>query len=544
MALAGRPSQCVAALRMAGFVAALLVSALLARSASIAADDKTPPQAVKSGKEAAGKSQVPFTISKKTTFLLAPLDQDGCVDYVAALNQTLSEGVTPENNAGVLLVRAFGVNEFEHDERARFFKLLGIEPLPEPSSSVVAFTAFVANKLGRALTQKESDDFERAMKEPWSPEGFPLLAGWVNANEPTLRLVIEATHRTRCYLPLVVPAGTQIAEVRFPCTDGCRNAARLLAVRAMREIGRGQIASAEEDLLTCHRLARLYGRTPFLLPALVAYAIDATACVGDVQLMNRAQYAKRSLAYQQELRQLAPLPSMAIAIGEERFMFLEGVVALAREKMAPGDALGLFTADPPKGFEQALAHRSAIDWDEALIFGNEQFDKVVAAFSRSTAGDRKAAFAELDQAMHRLSKEMSSDAFRSWLQPGARKNLGRTMGKVLTVTLLPAFEAAFQAENRAHSRETLGQLGFSLAAYSADHSAYPDSLDALAPKYIGRVQNDPCTDQPMHYRREGAGCVLYSVGANGVDDGGRTFDSKPAGDDIVLRLGGPSRSKQ
>jgi hypothetical protein len=38
--------------------------------------------------------------------------------------------------------------------------------------------------------------------------------------------------------------------------------------------------------------------------------------------------------------------------------------------------------------------------------------------------------------------------------------------------------------------------------------------------------------------------VLYSVGADGVDDGGRTFDSEPQGDDIVLKISGELRTKQ
>src|SRR6202034_2169284 len=97
-------------------------------------------------------------------------------------------------------------------------------------------------------------------------------------------------------------------------------------------------------------------------------------------------------------------------------------------------------------------------------------------------------------------------------------------------------QAAFEAENRAQTREVLEQVGFALAAYRADHQGYPDSLNALAPKYIDRLPNDPMSEQPLHYCREGAGCLLYSVGTNGVDDGGQSYDSTPPGDDLALRL--------
>jgi len=544
--MAGPPrfSRCVEVLRIAIPSAVAVVGALIARQQSLALDDKASPPAAKLAPHQPQKPKPRISISKKTTHLVEPLDRDGYVDYVAALNQKASQGVTPENNAGVLLVRAFGANELQPTDRERFYKLLGIEPLREPGAYLVDFAEFAKDRLGRALTKKELDDFFRSMHEPWSSADWPLLADWVKANQQPLALVIEATRRPRCYLPFVAPAGAGMSGMPFPCLGGSRDAARLLAIRAMLEISRGNITSAEDDLLGCHRLARLYGRPPFLIPALVAYMIDATACAGDARLMDAAQlYAKRALAYQQELRQLAPLPTMADVIEQEQLLFLDTVTRVAREELPPGEAFGLLAAYFPNEIEKAFAHRSAINWDDALIFGNEQFDKAVAAFRKPTGQERKRASAQMNQELRKLTPEFDK-AFGKWLEgAAARKDLGRTMGKVLTVMLLPAVDSALEAESRAHTRESLGQLGFALAAYHADSGSYPNGLSALAPKYINRVPNDLYTEQPLHYRREGAGCLLYSVGANGVDDGGRTFDSQPPGDDIVLRLSGGPRPR-
>jgi hypothetical protein len=118
------------------------------------------------------------------------------------------------------------------------------------------------------------------------------------------------------------------------------------------------------------------------------------------------------------------------------------------------------------------------------------------------------------------------------------------MGRVLVVLLMPALGPTVEAESRARTREALEQVGFALAAHRADHGTYPDSLSALTPKYISRMPNDLYTEQPLNYRRQGAGFLLYSVGENGVDDGGRTFDSQPRGDDIVLRVSGEQPKKQ
>src|SRR5262245_43901123 len=55
------------------------------------------------------KSKGKFSISKETTYVTGPLDKDGYIDYAAALNERLGQGVTPENNANVLLWRAMGL---------------------------------------------------------------------------------------------------------------------------------------------------------------------------------------------------------------------------------------------------------------------------------------------------------------------------------------------------------------------------------------------------------------------------------------------------
>src|SRR5689334_18948683 len=43
-----------------------------------------------------------------TTRIVEPLQPDGSIDYLSAIEQRFGDGVTPENNAIVPLLRAFG----------------------------------------------------------------------------------------------------------------------------------------------------------------------------------------------------------------------------------------------------------------------------------------------------------------------------------------------------------------------------------------------------------------------------------------------------
>ena len=57
--------------------------------------------------------------------------------------------------------------------------------------------------------------------------------------------------------------------------------------------------------------------------------------------------------------------------------------------------------------------------------------------------------------------------------------------------------------------------------YVIENGSPPESLAALVPEYLPTVPVDPYGDAPLRYRRTEGGYLLYSIGANGVDDGGQ-----------------------
>ena len=89
-------------------------------------------------------AQVAVTISKETTYIVEPLRSDGYPDYVTALNQRSSQGVTPENNSAVLFWKAVGPKEIFPQYREQYCQMLGISPLPEKGDYFVDFDDYVA----------------------------------------------------------------------------------------------------------------------------------------------------------------------------------------------------------------------------------------------------------------------------------------------------------------------------------------------------------------------------------------------------------------
>ena len=85
----------------------------------------------------------------------------------------------------------------------------------------------------------------------------------------------------------------------------------------------------------------------------------------------------------------------------------------------------------------------------------------------------------------------------------------------------------------AQERLVAGELA--LRAYQTKRGRPPARLDDLVTNYLRRVPPDPFTGQPMAYRPQGTHWLLYSVGPDGVDDGGRPAGrGSPARGDLLF----------
>ena len=221
--------------------------------------------------EAKEKKRKPgFTVGKDTTFVDGPLDKGGYIDYVAAINQHLSKGVTPENNANVLLWQAFGPRLDGAVMSAKFFEWMKIPAPPEKGDYFLLPGQFLTKRLkveGLEHGEKFYQATEAAQSRPWKSMEHPDVAQWLNANEKPLALVVAATKRAQYFSPLVPNERKDkfftyegVINVRVAGPQGCRQFAASLTARAMLRLGEGRTDEAWQDLLACHRLGRLVGR--------------------------------------------------------------------------------------------------------------------------------------------------------------------------------------------------------------------------------------------------------------------------------------------
>lgn len=60
--------------------------------------------------------------------------------------------------------------------------------------------------------------------------------------------------------------------------------------------------------------------------------------------------------------------------------------------------------------------------------------------------------------------------------------------------------------------------------YQLGNARLPDRLEDLVPDYLAAVPIDPLDGQPLRLKKTAAGCVVYSVGLDGIDNGGAVQD--------------------
>jgi hypothetical protein len=98
---------------------------------------------------------------------------------------------------------------------------------------------------------------------------------------------------------------------------------------------------------------------------------------------------------------------------------------------------------------------------------------------------------------------------------------------IVSKIIVPEFETVFMKVATLDALILTSRVGLACRIHKSRTGAYPENLEALVPGLLTEVPIDPFTGKPLVYRREGQGFIVYSLGSNLKDDGGRsTYEIK------------------
>jgi hypothetical protein len=466
----------------------LLVLLGLARSAMAQAAKPAPPR---------------FAISKDTTYVTGPLRADGTIDYVEAINEHLSKGVTKENNAAIPLLQALMPGEpVRQAHYAKVWQKLGV-PAPEKGNDPEVLPPTVLPGLDETLTGL------------WTAEKFPAVAQWLTANEATLNLFVAAAQRDRYYMPLVREQETDpLVSVLLPHLQHFRHWMNALKSRALLRLGKEDTEGFCRDAMAIVRLGRLTTHAPTLVEQLVGIAceaqgLDAIKIAATGGWLSEAQ-VDRLLA---ELRSGPQARAMYdVFEGGERGFLLEFLQAAAVHGVAEAQRM-LEPMGQPNRMILPAVDPAAKDWNAALRKANGWYDRLAEAGKQPSYAARM-----------RACNQVMADIEALKVKYGGWKGAFAPLEDRIITLVIPSMERAYRSEMRISVQRDLTEMALALSGFRSKTGEYPPDLKLLAPAYFKTTPIDRFTDRPLAYRLDGNGYVLSSLGPDGEEGGAKSDD--------------------
>lgn len=366
-------------------------------------------------------------------------------------------------------------------------------------------------RIAAALDRKAVNDDEKALdalRKPTRTETDREAARRVLARrKPVLDLAERAAALPHCDFQRPYEKG---AAVEFPEYAALRHAARLLAAQATLESDAGQPRKAFATITVGARIAAHMSEDRTLISLLMQIALRAIMdrSYHTVLRAHRDRPGIVALAAQTE-RAFGAKPDLLHALGGEVVL---GTVTC--EQMRTG------TLPRSEEDEGVLPQKSPAwvvnGWEANLL---SSWREVFRNLRRVGNADPLVQYTIL---------QAKGRTFRS---------AGGNLDNVIAALSFPVFDNAPLKIGQEDALRQLRKTAVALVAYRQKTGRYPERLDQLPVP----PPPDAFSGKPFIYQRKGSGFLLYSVGQNLKDDGGRVKSTQPGGPDdtdIVVNYAG------
>jgi len=377
---------------------------------------------------------------------------------------------------------------------------------------------------------------------------WPEIAGWIDAHQPAIESIREATNLPVLGFllgrsgstaePALFPANQtganqNMTNLSMPQLQDLRVLADLLALDAKRarELGAGN--RVERDITALADLAAQQKREGQLY---VGQLLSVEILARSYDELDRTLVETPQVLDDAELVRVAhriSAPTTAsdiISFASERLLF-EDLIQRTFTDDGHGDGrisgagLNILRANSslsvtgPAGLLVEYSAVAAIQPASLLLLG-----------SRKELLEEHRRLMDLNDAMiHVPLREADLSAPYDRWRALSDSPLSR-MRYALLATLTPTLQRSAQI-----AEQTLGErdgllVGLALELYHRRHQRYPDTLAQLTPGLLPAVPADRITGEPLKYRLVDAKPLVYSVGVDRIDDWGRlpVHDGHPA----------------
>ncbi len=320
--------------------------------------------------------------------------------------------------------------------------------------------------------------------------------------------------------PLEPSANPMLLEVLLPQLGEFRAFAVALMQDAYVAVHEGDGDRAVANLVAISGLASHSQQQPFLISALVGIAITAMQSEHVVRLL-RERPGAFSDANLRELAHLLGSPrtddAMRIDFAAERAYFEDFVQRVYTDDGRGGGRL------TPEGF-RLLRALDSLSMD--AVGTHRMTDSIVGPLAAIVVGNRR----EITSMHTRLMSEAQAIAAQPlWRLDTSRFDAivdGITATPILTarylpvVAIVPVVPRSYASAETVRCRRDAALVVIALELHRRRHGDYPASLDELVPVLLPSLPIDRFDGNPLRYALRDGRPLLYSIGVDGLDDGG------------------------
>jgi hypothetical protein len=274
--------------------------------------------------------------------------------------------------------------------------------------------------------------------------------------------------------------------------------------------------------------AQTRGSDQFLITELVALGIDGSA----LNAIERVLQTDPTALTDQQLIGLAHrisvprTPADLFTLAGERLVFYDTVQRIYSDN---GNGDGHLTA-------AGMRHLSFVQADTGSNEDNVHPQDVVAVAGgpvlMGAMPSRKQFVEKYDELfnnaqanLHLPARDANWEINRQF-SAASKSSVALEMKYGLLAMFIPDWENTAATGEKYLGRRDGVMTAIALELYRRHHGGYPSQLNALAPAFMPEIPADRITGDPIKYKLVNGKPLLYSVGADRIDDGGKPIDPR------------------